>query len=641
MLILWEFVISCDNLENVVVSTQNDNQFHDSKRPATFRKSVLHSRTFGSGVFLVIGKIFSYEKIEYFIEGNSMIRFYGNQAGYLPKSRKVVILAQELKTDGAEMKWKAGKSQNVSLWNAKGDKIAVRQAVYAGVDESAEDEVWHVDFSDITEEGVITFRDEEGKVLGSSTISRQTYCTLNQILCKALYFQRCGMALEEKYAGKFKRCACHTGTAVQLVDYLNHNKEAKQYEVTGGWHDAGDYGRYTTAAATALAHMLYAQQLFPESFSENLNIPESTEEMPDILSECLYELRWLLKMQMEDGSVCHKLTSMRHANFVMPDEDGRQMILFPASTMAVADFAAIMALAARVYSRWEPVFATEAEAAAVRAWNWLMQHPEFIGFQNPEGCNTGGYEDTCDLDERLWAATELYVTTGDAVYLTKLEELVKTNENLTDMGWVDVSGLAGLSCLFGAKQTQNAFEQNDEKNSEKQRFQVYQQKFRQAFLAEADKICGIAEASRYFVALTKEEYGWGSNMVVLNRAMILTVASLLTGDGRYRTTAQEQMDYILGENATGYSYVTGFGEKSCQNPHNRVTVSDGIEETIPGFVVGGPNSAPVDEKAEWLITPDTPPMKCFLDVWECYSLNEITIYWNSPAIFVAAFLRQI
>ena len=128
-------------------------------------------------------------------------------------------------------------------------------------------------------------------------------------------------------------------------------------------------------------------------------------------------------------------------------------------------------------------------------------------------------------------------------------------------------------------------------------------------------------------------------MVVLNRAMILAVAMLLTGDMHYRTTAQEQMDYILGENATGYSYVTGVGTKSCQNPHNRVTVSDGIEETIPGFVVGGPNSAPVDEKAEWLITPDTPPMKCFLDVWECYSLNEITIYWNSPAIFVAAFLN--
>ena len=145
---------------------------------------------------------------------------------------------------------------------------------------------------------------------------------------------------------------------------------------------------------------------------------------------------------------------------------------------------------------------------------------------------------------------------------------------------------------------------------------------------------------RFFAARTKEEYGWGSNMVVLNRAMILAVAHLLTGEARYQKMAQAQMDYILGVNATGYSYVTAVGTKSCQNPHNRVTVSDGIDETIPGFVVGGPNSAPVDEKAEWLITPDTPPMKCFLDVWECYSLNEITIYWNSPAIFVAAFLDK-
>lgn len=554
-----------------------------------------------------------------------MIRFYANQAGYLPKGRKIAVLAQENRADEMEKV----QDKEVTLWNEKGEQTAVKQAVYAGVDESAEDKVWHIDFSDLTEEGTVTFQDGEGAVLGSCIISSKAYHTLNQTLCKALYFQRCGMALEETFAGKFRRCTCHTGTAVRLEDYLERKEKAKQYEVTGGWHDAGDYGRYTTAAATALAHMIYAQQLFPESFTENLNIPESNDAMPDVLSECLYELRWLLKMQMEDGSVCHKLTSMRHANFVMPCEDKRQMILFPASTMAAADFAAVMALASRVYRTWEPAFAAEAEAAAVRAWDWLMQHPQFIGFENPAGCNTGGYEDTSDLDERLWAAAELYVTTGNAAYLDKLEDYLKTNENPTDMGWVDVSGLAGLSCLFGAKKKEG---------KETQRFQVCQQKFRQAFLNEADKICDIADVSGYFVALTKEEYGWGSNMVVLNRAMILAVAHLLTGEARYQKMAQAQMDYILGVNATGYSYVTAVGTKSCQNPHNRVTVSDGIDETIPGFVVGGPNSAPVDEKAEWLITPDTPPMKCFLDVWECYSLNEITIYWNSPAIFVAAFL---
>ena len=165
-----------------------------------------------------------------------------------------------------------------------------------------------------------------------------------------------------------------------------------------------------------------------------------------------------------------------------------------------------------------------------------MQHPQFIGFENPAGCNTGGYEDTSDLDERLWAAAELYVTTGNAAYLDKLEDYLKTNENPTDMGWVDVSGLAGLSCLFGAKKKEA---------KETQRFQVCQQKFRQAFLNVADKICDIADVSGYFVALTKEEYGWGSNMVVLNRAMILAVAHLLTGEASYREMAQAQMDYIL------------------------------------------------------------------------------------------------
>ena len=411
-----------------------------------------------------------------------MIRFYANQAGYLPKGRKIAVLAQENRADEMEKM----QDKKVSLWNEKGEQTAVKQAVYAGVDESAEDKVWHIDFSDLTEEGTVTFQDGEGAVLGSCIIGRKAYHTLNQTLCKALYFQRCGMALEETFAGKFRRCTCHTGTAVRLEDYLERKENAKQYEVTGGWHDAGDYGRYTTAAATALAHMIYAQQLFPESFTENLNIPKSNDAMPDVLSECLYELRWLLKMQMEDGSVCHKLTSMRHANFVMPCEDKRQMILFPASTMAAADFAAVMALASRVYRTWEPAFAAEAEDAAVRAWDWLMQHPQFIGFENPAGCNTGGYEDTSDLDERLWAAAELYVTTGNAAYLDKLEDYLKTNENPTDMGWVDVSGLAGLSCLFGAKKKEA---------KETQRFQVCQQKFRQAFLNEADKICDIADVS--------------------------------------------------------------------------------------------------------------------------------------------------
>ena len=125
-----------------------------------------------------------------------MIRFYANQAGYLPKGRKIAVLAQEKRVDEMEKM----KDKKVSLWNEKGEQTAVKQAVYAGVDESAEDKVWHIDFSDLTEEGTVTFQDGEGAVLGSCIISSKAYHTLNQTLCKALYFQRCGMALEKTFA---------------------------------------------------------------------------------------------------------------------------------------------------------------------------------------------------------------------------------------------------------------------------------------------------------------------------------------------------------------------------------------------------------------------------------------------------------
>ena len=571
------------------------------------------------------------------------MRIYINQAGYLPKSVKTVILAEEVKNPVSS---ESLPDKRVRIFDQNGEKcILEKKAEYFGLDIDSEDLIWRADFSELTEEGYYQIRDEEGGKI-PFRIFDNIYDILNQILRKALFFQRCGMELKEQHAGIFKRKSCHEDRAVLLEDYdrlsTENDGKVRWFDVRGGWHDAGDYGRYTTAAAAALAHILYAFQLFPESFSASLYIPESDNQIPDILNECLYELRWLLKMQMEDGSVCHKLTSMRHANFVMPHEDKRQMILFPASTMATADFAAIMALAFRVYRKYDETFAKEALKASQKAWAWMEDHPEFIGFQNPEGCNTGDYADDNDRDERLWAVSELYYAIGDKKYLDLVEKLVKEIADLTAMGWSDVAGFAGWSFL----QEQMALKKEkscDNKCRDKSESEMLslQNQFREAFLGTAENILKISQQSGYFAALETDDYGWGSNMVMLNRAMILGTAYLLEPKEDYLNAVIRQMDYLLGVNATGYSYVTEVGKNAFRNPHNRVTVADGIEKTIPGFVSGGANSHPVDEKAEWLIEPGTPPMKCFLDVWECYSLNEITIYWNSPAIFVAAFLDSV
>jgi endoglucanase len=478
------------------------------------------------------------------------------------------------------------------------------------------------DFSALTQEGTYYVQNELGERSHCFRIGQDVYLALQKDLTKALYYQRCGCALQEAHAGVYTHPECHMQTAVLWTD---RNAEK---EVRGGWHDAGDYGRYISPAAVAVGHLLYAYLLFPESFGDSLNIPESGNGMPDALNECRYELEWMLKMQDEEGGAYHKLTSERHADFIMPEEDHAQFYLFPVSSMATADYAASMALASRVYRAYDSGFADRLYEAAVKAYGWLDCHPEYVGFRNPDSCNTGEYDDVCDLDERLWAAAEMLVTTGEQKYQEQVDRLLREELTKTDFGWTDVSGFAALAIL------------TDESHKASAESEAV---LKEAVLAEADRLAAVAAQSGYGVAMEPEDYIWGSNMVVLNRGILLVLAALLAGqeDRRrvYEQTALAQMDYLLGMNAVDYSYVTGYGEHAYRHPHNRPTECDGIELPMPGWVSGGPFKTPCDEVGREQIPEGTPPMKCYLDHAACYSLNEITIYWNTPAIFVTAYIN--
>ncbi|MBQ7927001.1 MAG: glycoside hydrolase family 9 protein [Lachnospiraceae bacterium] len=571
------------------------------------------------------------------------MKIYVNQMGYLPGSSKTAILALE-GTKDAPIPEAPGK---VQICAKSGTYMLEKEALFFGWDEASGDFVWQVDFSEIQAPGSYEIR-WQGQTSYPFSIGSHLYNELHTLLSKALYFQRCGMALEEPYAGHFARKTCHLAPSVLWSEYEKcmagemEEADMQHFDIRGGWHDAGDYGRYPTAAACALAHILYAYRFFPGAFEGTLNIPESGRDIPDILSECLYELKWMLQMQNEEGGVYHKQCTLRHANFVMPCEDREQMYLYPVSSLAVADFTAVMALASRIYRPFEEDFADQALAAALKSYDWLQKHPEFLGFHNPEETNTGEYGDSSDRDERMWAAMELYRCTGEEHYLTEAREIFDTLSSTTEFGWGDVSGFAGWA-LLEAKLMEDygnilgTTTSTPISAAEADFCRLYET----AFLKEAERLLETLSGSGYGVALSPREFCWGSNMVVLNRAMLFGTAYLLEPKKTYTDAVVRQMDYILGVNGADYSYVTGVGAHAFCNPHNRVTVADDIDETIPGFVSGGPNGRPADEKAEWLIRPGTAPMKCYLDIWECYSLNEITIYWNSPAIFAAAFLSVI
>ena len=170
-------------------------------------------------------------------------------------------------------------------------------------------------------------------------------------------------------------------------------------------------------------------------------------------------------------------------------------------------------------------------------------------------------------------------------------------------------------------------------------------KLHKEFISRAEWLAEICGKNGWGVSLTTDQYYWGSNMQVLTNGMTFLIADWLekhsvTGDPRFRKYAVKQLDYILGVNATGYSFVTGIGDFCINYPHHRQIAADGIEECFPGLVSGGPNKQLDDPYAAEIIPEGTPPMKCFADNTECYSLNEIAIYWNSPAVFLLAGLSE-
>ncbi len=126
-------------------------------------------------------------------------------------------------------------------------------------------------------------------------------------------------------------------------------------------------------------------------------------------------------------------------------------------------------------------------------------------------------------------------------------------------------------------------------------------------------------------------------------AVIYCYAHKLSGDKKYLNAAIDCIDYLFGRNATGYSFVTGFGSKTAKNLHHRTSAADGIEEPIPGFLIGGPNQFRQDDisKTEWGVTySDTLAAVCYLDEQGSYASNEIAINWNAPLVFILGYLES-
>lgn len=539
---------------------------------------------------------------------------YIDEVGYFPNSKKRATVL----TDG-----------KYSLVNRVNNEVVLcKEASKVCFDATAGEDCYVVDFSELNAEGTYYIKAENEEKSADFQISNKIYDELMTDLVKCLHYQRCGCGLDEKNVGKYTRPLCHKEGSIFLKDYLDKVANPEKVDMTGGWHDAGDFGKYVSPAAVAIGHLLYSFEIFKDTMSMELNIPETGNGLPDVLNEIAYELEWMFKMQADNGGVYHKIAGFTHCPFIMPEEDKDQMLIFPISSMATADFAACMAIVSRVYAGYNKELSERALKAARKAFYWLKEN-DYVGFHNPEGSNTGEYDDDEDLDERAWAAAELLRTDIDGdveAYKQMLDESIKSDIKKTDFGWTDVAGFASLSIC------------TDSKNVAGEELKNIAFK---AIFEEADRLVATIKNSGYELGMLTEDFVWGSNMVVTNRGMLLVYAAWLVnscedakkyakyGFEEYYGAAENHVHYILGRNALGRSYVTGYGQHAFKNPHNRVSACDGIDEVMPGWVSGGPFKDFMDPDALKLLEKGTAPQKCHVDVVGSYSTNEITIYWNS------------
>jgi endoglucanase len=532
-----------------------------------------------------------------------------NQLGYLPDAPKLVTLHAPVATFTV-------RSAHSGVVVLQARPAAAREDTASG------DRVQIADVSAVKTPGIYVLETDAGKS-ARFEIGPEVYRHALWLAMRSYYGQRCGCEVD--LGGGYSHPLCH-GAA----EFHRSSGNSRPCDNRGGWHDAGDYGRYLVNSGIATGTLLWTWEMCNSSVRGlNLKIPESGGRVPDFLAEIKWNLDWMLSLQDADGGAWHKQTSENFCAFLMPQYDHLTSYVIGTgtapykSTCATADLAAVAAIAARCYGPFDDAYAKQCLDAARRAYAWAARYPNLI-FKNPSGVRTGEYGDDDCRDELLWAAAELWRTTGEDQYRNAFETglaYLKTDGavKIKTPGWNQLSALALWTYALGERKGASA--------------ELLAQ-IREASAKASDELVRNSRENGYGNTMSLADYVWGSNGVAGNQSLQLMVADGFEKQDEFRQVAAANLHYLLGRNCWDLSWVTQLGRKAFEHPHHRPSGADGIAAPWPGLLSGGPNAHPSDPLAATI--PKGPPMKMYRDAQAAYSMNEIAINWNAPLVFLLA-----
>lgn len=371
----------------------------------------------------------------------------------------------------------------------------------------------------------------EASVIGQSytfKITHNPYRELFRAALKQYYYNRCGLTLSSELAGDAAHNACHTREA-QMKE-----EASVKLDVSGGWHIDGAATRSVTTGCSTVCHLLLAYELFAEVFDDDTGIPESGNEVPDILDEVKYEVDWLLKMQdSRSGAVYSSVSSADSMTL------GYLLYIDPVTMDATIQFAAAMAKFSYLYQNYDREFATRCLQAADRAYRYAGQYLEDV---SPE--------------EYFYASTELYRATGSYRYHNAVKDYLqqKPVEDMQD------------NYVFWGCVTYLSTKQKVDLNLCADLIKV--------LMLEGERISYASKNSKLLVSMDEQHSGSAELLKDITR---LAVVDHIITNHEYATVLQNHLHYLLGRNLQSISYLDGTGSRNYADIEGKMGIMKQVE----------------------------------------------------------------
>lgn len=585
------------------------------------------------------------------VEPEPEVEIRVNQIGYFPASRKTAVLFEE---SNSPVEWR--------LVNDAGTVLTSGKSNPAGLDETTGKKVHTIDFTSFTSPGESLRLETDDLVSYPFRIGYGLYQQMQPETMNWLYVQRSGTSIDNYLLNGYGRPAGHTRDAwtecPPATDSYQKVLAAKQQgpwtcdftmNLSGGWYDAGDTGKYTVNGALAVSYLLRATERAmpggdpgPASKDGVLRIPEAQNNQPDFFDEAKWELSWLMKARVPsgpyEGLAIHKMGNVEWGFIPQnPATDVTTRYAYQPSVEATFYSAAVLAQGSRIARSFDAPLANQYQAAAISYYETALLH---MGLTAPEDDlsidadpGTTAYAGADVEAARYWAVTELFL--ADANPSSNSYEMYLESHPLTAQAtfgdvafdWTNVVNIAKLDL---ARKSRTNFSMKDKVTAEvRDAANTY-------LAAQASSPWGIPYAPKTFEDRSVQH--------IVSNATVLITAFDLTGDPKYSAGAEETANWLLGMNGVNRSFLTGMGTNAVQNQVSVIFAHsvDGSLAPPRGSTTGGPNgSALADgDRVIGALAPGCIGQMCQVDDIRSLYTNSNDVATQASVAALFAFLNR-